>query len=70
MTHGRRYCHGSIFVMSSDVFNVAIENIAKSIERIHADALVVLQPGNKRFADIIFCVQRIFGNTFFFHGVP
>lgn len=44
---------GLIFVVSGNIFNVAVKDIAQGIDCVHADSFVVLQAVEQGFAEMI-----------------
>lgn len=44
---------GLIFVVSGNIFNVAVKDIAQGIDCVHADPFVVLQAVEQGFAEMI-----------------
>lgn len=59
-----------IFIMSCDVLDFTIKDIAKCIDRIHADTFVFTESVQQRFTDMVVFSQIILSDTFFFHGIP
>ena len=59
-----------IFVMSGNIFDVAVKDVAEYIDGVHVDAFIVLQTVKERLAEMIFSVQGIFCDAFFFHSCP
>ena len=45
-----------IFVMSGNIFDVAVKDVAEHIDGVHVDAFIVLQTVKERLAEMIFSV--------------
>ena len=57
-------------MMSGDVLDITIQDIAEGVDGVHIDPLIVLQAVDQRFADMIFFMQGILGDPSGLHGLP
>ena len=45
---------GSFPVMGGNVLDITLQDVAEGVDRVHVDALIVLQAVDQRFTDMMF----------------
>ncbi len=53
-----------------DILYPAVENITKSVDRVHFYIFIMSKPVNLGAIDIVIRIQIVLSNVFFFHGFP
>ena len=59
-----------VFDIFHNIAHFAVQDTAKHLNGMGADALVTLQSGDLRRTDIVFLNEGILGNPFFPHDIP
>ena len=57
-------------MMGGNVLDITLQDVAEGVDRVHVDALIVLQAVDQRFTDMMFFMYGIFRDPFFLHVLP
>ena len=61
----------ALFVfVQQNLFNLAVQNLAKVINKLGRNTLIMSQSVDSATADIVFVYESVCRNTFFFHCFP